>query len=115
MDGQLRSAEELVKRALVEPGLLAKIQANPATELQNLAAQVVKEVPSAPPLQSDVWIYRMVVGALGLAALAAVGGTISLSIQKISPTPETLTALGSAAVGALAGLLAPSPTGRKAG
>ena len=42
-------------------------------------------------LQNDMWLYRL---------------TLALSKQS---TPEVLVALGSAAIGGLAGLLAPSP------
>jgi len=56
----------------------------------------------------DIWVYRMVVAALGLAVLASLIGAIMLATQG-RPTPELLIALGSAAVGGLAGLLAPSP------
>lgn len=60
----------------------------------------------------DVWIYRIVVFTLGLAVLVALIGAIVLAaIGK--PNPEVLVALGSASVGALAGLLAPPPAGHK--
>ena len=61
------------------------------------------------PVENDVWIYRMVVGGLVLVALATVLGGIALAVmgQEIS---AAVIALGSAAIGALAGLLAPSPT-----
>ena len=50
----------------------------------------------------------MVVGALGLTVLLAMFGALGLALYgKI--TPDVVTALGSAAVGALAGLLSPSP------
>lgn len=79
---------------------------DPVATLNKVAAQVVRDLP--PALQSDPWIYRIVVSVLGLVVLAAVIGAIVLGFQWIT-IPETLTALGSAAVGALAGLLAPSP------
>lgn len=65
------------------------------------------------PLQTDKWIYRFVVWFLGLTVIGTVlGGFIitALTAQKI---PEGLVALGSAALGALAGLLAPSPGKRQ--
>lgn len=62
-------------------------------------------------IQRDVWVYRIVVVALGLSVLASLIGAILLAIQDRS-TPELLVALGSAAVGGLAGLLAPSPLNR---
>ncbi len=79
-------------------------------ELQKVADKAKKETPP-PAYYSDKWIYRMIVGALGaLAWMAAVGGIILVSGGKTAP--DILVALGSAAVGALAGLLAPSPIGK---
>jgi len=66
----------------------------------------------SPPLQSDRWIFRLVVGFLGITVLLTVIGGFYLSIKTAATIPEGLIALGSAAVGALAGLLAPSPMGR---
>jgi len=63
---------------------------------------------SQPQSQRDVWIYRIVVLTLGLSVLASLIGGILLATQDRQP-PELLVALGSAAVGGLAGLLAPSP------
>ena len=54
--------------------------------------------------------------ALGIVCVAAMGGAIYLSaIAAATGTPkipDVLTALGAAAIGALAGLLAPSPTSK---
>ena len=71
-----------------------------------------------PP--SDVWVYRLVVGFLGTVALTvALGVILIISLggqggqgghQELSASIGTLAALGSAAVGALAGLLAPTPS-----
>ena len=108
MEPEYRSAQELVKRVLADPTLLEKVKTDPAKELPEIADNVVRDLP--PPLQSDVWIYRVVVSSLGTAVLLSILGAIVLSALKITPAPELLTAIGSAAVGALAGLLAPSPT-----
>ena len=66
------------------------------------------------PLQTDKWIYRVVVGALALAILTCLTFTFFISLKNTDPNitidmPEIFMAIGSAAVGALAGLLAPSP------
>ena len=61
--------------------------------------------------EKDVWIFRLVVVSLGLCMLASLVGAIVLAAQG-TETPEILVALGSAAVGGLAGLLAPSPLNR---
>ena len=53
--------------------------------------------------QNDIWLYRIVVGSLF--------GAIVLTLSGAS-TPEVIVALGSAAIGGLAGLLAPSPMNR---
>jgi len=104
---QTRSADELVNRVTDDPTLINEVKADPVNALKKVANQVVRELP--PALTGDVWIYRIVVSVLGLVVLAAIVGAILLGYQWIT-IPETLTALGSAAVGALAGLLAPSPT-----
>lgn len=61
----------------------------------------------------DTWVYRMVVGSLGLVILVIAIGIVwrvaSGANIEDKNVPTILTALGSAAVGALAGLLAPSP------
>ena len=65
------------------------------------------------PLEADYWIYRLVVFFLGIAILATVVGGIILTSTVGSAgayqMPQGIVAIGSAAVGALAGLLAPSP------
>jgi len=61
--------------------------------------------------EKDIWLYRMVVVILGLSVLGSLIGAILLAIKDRNP-PELLVALGSAAIGGLAGLLAPSPLNR---
>lgn len=80
-------------------------------DAREIVAGVIKDV--ATPLGTDKWIYRAVVLFLGLSLLMTVSGGIALAViakgdAKIA-LPEALVAIGSAAVGALAGLLAPSP------
>jgi hypothetical protein len=60
----------------------------------------------------DSWVYRVVVGSLGLAILIVIAGVILLSFsdKDVEPTILTLfTAIASGSVGALAGLLSPAP------
>jgi len=102
---KVRTAEELQDRLRTDPVLQAEMKKDPAAAL----AAVTRA-----PLDTDVWIYRLVVGALGLAVLIALVGAIVLALRGNVAPPDVLTALGSAAVGALAGLLAPSPVGRGA-
>ena len=66
-----------------------------------------------PVYVRDKWIYRLVVSILGLVILVSVIGVVILmgdkaeNVDKLIPT--MLTAVCSAAIGALTGLLAPSP------
>ncbi len=102
MGKRYTSVNDLAMAVAQTPSLEEAIKANPAEAIANLAER---------PLDTDVWIYRMVVGALGLTLLVAlIGGIVLAATSKdASNTLNLLTALGSAAVGALAGLLAPSP------
>jgi hypothetical protein len=64
-----------------------------------------------PSMQKDIWLYRIIVAALGLTLVASVIGAIALAMAGLS-TPEVLVALGSAAIGGLAGFLVPSHLNR---
>lgn len=109
----IRSAIALVNRIVNSQELTAKVKENPEVELPKIADQILREMPP-PPLDSDKWIYRIVVLALGGTVLIVVIGAILLAATHTGTgdvkIPEVLTAIGSAAVGALAGLLAPSPS-----
>ncbi len=98
MAEQVRTVSELAVKVAQDPQLAQQIQADPVVAIAAIAA----------PLQNDVWVYRIVVGTLGLAVLIALIGAIVLA-KNGTDTPTILTAIGSAAVGALSGLLAPSP------
>ncbi|MCC7518352.1 MAG: hypothetical protein IT578_04110 [Verrucomicrobiae bacterium] len=95
---RITTLEQLARRVAEDEDLRRELGEKPVETLARLAE----------PLRSDAWIYRLVVIALGLAALLAIGGSVALAFAG-KPTPEALVAFGSAAVGALAGLLAPSP------
>jgi hypothetical protein len=90
------------------------------TDLQNAfknnpveAAQSIQD----SPLDTDKWIYRIVVISLGAAILLIIIGVLILfgtgSFKDNNSVPTILTAIGSAAIGALSGLLAPSPKSSK--
>lgn len=90
---------------------------NNSTELQkefkNDPVSAVNKINAKNPLSSDVWIYRIIVLALGIVIISIVLGVILLissgKITDDTKVPTILTAIGSAAIGALAGLLAPPP------
>ena len=102
MDAKFTLVHDLAQAVANDPQLAQRMSANPAETLTQLSAP-------PPPLQSDKLIYRSVVWALGLAVLITLIGAIVLTAMKVQEVPQVLTAIGSAAVGALAGLLAPSP------
>src|SRR5260370_38660807 len=83
------------------------------TDLPQDARDAITQVIQAYSLATDRWIYRAVVIILGLAVLATVFGGLTLVLVLHSDPniklPDAIVAIGSAAVGALAGLLAPSP------
>jgi len=103
--------DRLLVAKLADPQFVQDLQSDPKKALE--------QVTSGTPLQTDVWIYRIVVLALGLTVLMAVGGAIYLAASagngQTVAIPEILVAIGSAAVGALAGLLAPAPGTSAAG
>jgi hypothetical protein len=86
------------------------------TDIPDDVRSLISATVSEPdPLRTDVWIYRTVVIILGVTVLATVFGGIYLAIISKADLnvklPDAVVAIGSAAVGALAGLLAPSPKG----
>lgn len=90
--------------------LLETIKADPA--VPDAIKKRAEDTLAGPVYITDVVIYRIVVGVLGATVLLTMAGGLGLAFLG-SPNnykiPPELIALGSAAVGALAGLLAPSP------
>ena len=107
MEAQRRSADEILSIVTGDPQRLEALKANPLPELQKLS----EEAKALVPWSGDVLLYRIAVVVLSSLALIAAIGSIILVIAG-KTTPEVLVALGSAGVGALVGLFAPSPTGK---
>jgi hypothetical protein len=98
MDRRVETVSDLAELVRDDPALAREIQSRPAEALAELAA----------PLEHDVWIYRIVVGALSFVAIFSIVGAIIVAVgTNDTQVPDAVVALGSAAVGALAGLLAP--------
>ncbi len=103
-------AELNTMRALAQvESLLNSDEVTP--EVKTKLAEVKRDLPL--PLQTDRWIYRAVVTILGFIAVSTVVGGIALELMSTTAAAKTLpqgiVSIGSAAIGALAGLLAPSP------
>ena len=101
----LRSADVLVQSVLSDPAKKAELATNPAAVLNAAADQAKDQVPA---YFGDLWIYRIVVGSLSAAVLIVICAYIYLTATGHAP-PEALVAIGAGALGALTGLLAPSP------
>ncbi|AZA81871.1 hypothetical protein C1637_04670 [Chryseobacterium lactis] len=73
----------------------------------------IRQVEIRNPKDTDYWIYRIIVLMLGLAIIAIIAGLILLSVHsKEKPDSQLVTifaTISSGAIGALAGLLSPSP------
>jgi hypothetical protein len=102
---KFKDLNEFRSQLITDKSLQEEFKTDPAQAAHNL------EVNS--PLATDQWIYRIVVISLGTTVIAIILGIIVLmAIGKITDDknlPTIFTALGSASIGALAGLLAPSP------
>ncbi len=96
---QWSNATDLAAAVAKDPALQREVKDDPVSALSRLAA---------PAFQSDKWVYRMVVLSLGLTMLSVVGTSFALFLRG-HRIPDVLVAIGTAAVGAIAGLLAPSP------
>ena len=98
MAQRVETVADLADLVREDPALAREIQSRPAEAIAELAA----------PLERDVWIYRIVVSALSLVAVLSIVGAIVVAVgTNDTQVPDAVVALGSAAVGALAGLLAP--------
>jgi hypothetical protein len=98
MANRTDSSTELASMVAQDQKLQEQIKQDPVGTLERLAE----------PLESDPWIYRIVVLSLGLAAIGVVAGVIALkALDKSTTIPDALVAIGSAAVAALAALLIP--------
>ena len=95
-----RSVVELTKMIANDKSLEEEIKKDPIKGIAKITES---------PLQWDEWIYRIVVLMLGLTVLLVALGGIYLAANGVTTIPDILIAIGSAAVGALAGLLSPTP------
>ncbi|ASK31676.1 hypothetical protein CEY12_16830 [Chryseobacterium sp. T16E-39] len=82
-------------------------------EFKDNPIQAVNSIEVKNPKETDTWIYRIIVLMFGLAIIGIITGLIILSLHENVKLNEQLitifTAISSGAIGALAGLLAPSP------
>ncbi len=82
-------------------------------KFKNNPIEAIKNLETKNPKETDYWIYRIIVIALGSAVITIVIGLVMISVREISVEDQLVTiftAISSGAIGALAGLLAPSPS-----
>ena len=97
------TATDLAELVRDDPELQAEVRKDPVEALERLSR----------PLENDYWIYRIVVGSLALSIFAVIVATTLIVLTKDDvQIPDVLVALGTGAIGALAGLLAPVSSGR---
>lgn len=61
------------------------------------------------PLQTDKWIYRIIVGSMAVSLMLIVGGGVALSLWG-KEIPAAITVLGGSALSGMVALLVPSPS-----
>ena len=94
------TATDLAELVRTDPDLQAEVKKDPVETLERLSR----------PLESDLWIYRIVVGTLAFSILAVIVASTVIVLVQDSDVPDVLVAIGTGAIGALAGLLAPVPS-----
>jgi hypothetical protein len=100
----------LLKQVEGDETLIRQLKEDPVATLRTLSAQIKDQNPRP---NEDKFAYRVCVVILGVVVLAVVGMICFRYSQASHDTtvlfvPEILVALGSTALGALAGLLAPA-------
>jgi len=102
---QVKSFGEFKNQLESNVGLQNEFKEDPLNAIHNFE--------ESNPLGTDKWIYRIIVISLGVTIISIIIGVIILMgmgiIKNDVSVPTILTAIGSAAIGALAGLLAPPP------
>ncbi len=103
MERQVKNFQNFKELLSTSPEIQEEFKEDPQKAIQQFSDSPIP----------DNWIYRIVVGSLGLVILIITFGIVwrvaSGDDLEDKNIPTILTALGSAAIGALAGLLAPSP------
>lgn len=102
---QIKTFDQFKSQLENNPQLQKEFREDPVDAIRNFQ--------QINPLSNDKWIYRIIVLSLGVTIISIIIGVIVLIGMRVisndSGVPTILTAIGSAAIGALAGLLAPPP------
>lgn len=106
-----RSVDLLIEQVAADPKLIEQVKSDPVSTLEAVGAEVKRNNPPLRPTE-DKFTYRLAVAALALVVLGVVAAVGFAWIRSPDPTvdfrvPDMLVAMGSTALGALAGLLMP--------
>lgn len=99
-------AKRMVELVRQDPKRLDLAKRDPVEAIEKLLAEAKKDVPA---YYADEWFYRIIV--IGLLAVVVL--TIMSAIFLKGIVPDYIVSLGSTAIGAVAGMLVPSPAGQK--
>lgn len=103
MEKKIKSFKEFKLELETNPKVQEEFKADPVTAIQKFESE--------NPLTFDSWIYRATVLALGVTIILIIVGVIVLTAIGVVENDQNvltiLTAVSSAAIGALAGLLRP--------
>ena len=110
MDEKMRVAKRMVEIVRTEPDIAKLLKENPIEGIAAVSAKAEK-VEEGYDREKDKLLYRLALGILGLIALSTAAAAVVFGLQE-KTIPEVLVALGSASVGSLVGLFAPSPVGK---
>ena len=107
---ETRSASQMVKLFSENSELMKQLTTgnDPKKALRVLKETAKKAESDVPAYVNDVLLYRIVVIVLGVVIIIGAVSSVWLALRSM-PSPDLLVALGSASVGALAGLFAHSP------
>lgn len=104
MNQKFKSYDDFQEQIISDKELQEAFKKDPIDTIQRIRIN---------PLNSDKWIYRVIVISLGLTIISTIIGVLILigtdQINDDKNVPTILTAIGSAAIGALAGLLVVPP------
>ncbi|GLI33970.1 hypothetical protein [Desulforhabdus amnigena] len=118
MAEQLRSATALVNSVLSNPATIEELKVDPEGILRKFEAQVTQQLP--PPsskIIDAIWLIIVIAFAFSLIySVWVLGAGVSTELKKdvvYATKSDTMLTIVTTVVGFLAGLLAPSPVGKK--
>jgi hypothetical protein len=111
MEDKLRVASRMVDLVKSSPDLEKLLKANPVEGMVAVRAKA-EEAEKDYDKVRDRALYRIAITVLSLIALSTAAAAIVFGLEE-KTIPEVLVALGSASVGALVGLFAPSPVSKE--